>query len=533
MPLELHRILVYLHIEEEVERNETLGAFTFRPCISEDGLREAIVTSLRSQLQTSWRTVPRESQEIPIEIRTLFSSATAAQVASLDPTTRRREDLQQHIAYWEAENENEKLGDTYSTYACFIKVLPHLGEGEAVSGASLADVGLSLGDVSYALHFRRMPTLVLSSSTSASTVREPWCGVSTSIPPRQQLSAEETYLYYAQRRGEEVAASSTAGKKEESLLEALNRFWEPLSERVTVVPRSPLKSGNGSSVSSVLPPDTKLLRAQDGGKGVVLALEWDELVLHPDQWSTATKHRLVQIYHELCEAFLLPEGEEPSSNRRNIIFWSCEGYPVWDIDTWAADDASESLSTPGALLPLPPSAFEALHEKLWHWYPDTVSKKRDRGSSELPPALDAQKGNLADSLLPFHPTLPSEAKVMERFQRFLLLRHLYLFRGAVVVLLGHLSSSALPLAAWLGSCASQVQEGAAATSPASFASLLQSHLNLVHTYLDFPVPSNTFVWRSAPEGAVQWLEKLGIDKNFTGKIVSPSLDWLPPLCVVS
>lgn len=117
-----------------------------------------------------------------------------------------------------------------------------------------------------------------------------------------------------------------------------------------------------------------------------------------------------------------------------------------------------------ALFPSPPSLIKELQAKLV--LPSSPSLLSPSSSSTTtttttiaPPKSDAtmekdhqkQEKKEKDTAFyySFNPTLSAEMSSYKRYEYFRLLRHLYVFRGDVVVLLGHVSSAAIPLCQWL------------------------------------------------------------------------------------
>lgn len=111
----------------------------------------------------------------------------------------------------------------------------------------------------------------------------------------------------------------------------------------------------------------------------------------------------------------------------------------------------------------------------------------------------------------YHPMIASELATYQRYEHATLFRHLYAFRGAIMIRLGHLHSAALPLAHWLlssmgGAASTQKKEeekekvlappprtkrGSYSSIALRLQKMLHMHFELEHTYLDTPISSKT------------------------------------------
>lgn len=126
-----------------------------------------------------------------------------------------------------------------------------------------------------------------------------------------------------------------------------------------------------------------------------------------------------------------------------------------------------------ALFSSPPSPLKALQAKLvLPPFPPlslsssslgtTTAHRLDTAIQDEPPRTTiAQDTALYHS---FHPLLSAEVATYKRYEYFRLLRHLLVFRGAIVVLLGHVSSAAIPLRQWLWYAATAASPASSSTT---------------------------------------------------------------------
>lgn len=495
---------------------------------------------------------PNATPKLDLEIRKMItpsSSQSAKETPLPSRSTSSIENLRanmiQVIECWERENDEERLGETLSTYACYVVVVVEKNPSTSNSGDTVntsqkaastspreSDREWSLsyrrrGDITYALHQRQMPVLVVQlsppapspcASTSCATRLGETAPCKDVVPrphhPQHSSSdmaytAEENYLFYSHQIHEESAE------------EALNRFWKPLSLLIPIPssPVSPLPMEKPELGGCALHP-----------AGRLMALEHDEFVFPPAEWSNQIRRYLLELQKQL-----------QSSEAGEVVFLCSRGYPVRQEDLEVAltdeDDLTGDLgSKPETLkrldksmgwglngrsrnhflLPSPPTPLDPLLEKLLKFH---ISTDQENFSSSIKAIED---GVLSQDLISYHPMLHAEVFTYQRYRSFHLLRHLYFFRGSYVVLLGHLTSAAVGVSHWLtqrelklklspclsGSFTSEEDEDDRINSllpeqksqiRKDLQKLLSDHFSLEHTYLDFPVPERTVVLQTKLE----------------------------------
>eukprot|EP00796_Vickermania_ingenoplastis_P000797 gene797-439_t len=514
----LRRIVIYVSLEEGGKgRNRDDATAHAEECRSSSTTTTAAEELVAYLQRAVTSTLPSSLLPAPaVEVKLVHEAAAEGQREGHDEkeqlsAIRAVRRCAEVIHYWELENEEERLGATMTTFACYVVVprrsrpmgSPGAGEGDAYQSGTLpreaygeeeeeqeALRALSRGDVTYALHRRQMPVLWLRSYPSASSsipgsapARDHWLRPAASAldtsqrspahPPRRPRTAQEHFLFSMQSWRE---SADTAVRRFLRLLAPAESASSPCRETTE---EAPLHS-------------SRSLPCTERPRGLLLGLELDELALPAAGWTNETRRLLRALPGALSATLHIPSEE--------IVLWSASsGYPVRpDVDLLEVRHSSSNNQANGsraeeqlrdedsaAVLPPPPSTLKQLAEKLVRLEPASCSR-----SGRCTVAV--REGVHAPHLLPRHPSLPAELMAYQRYQNLHLLRHLYVYRGCCVVLLGEMSGAGIWLSHWLQAGESNQHKKTSPTGRktlcAELSTMLAAEYRLEHTYLDLPAP---------------------------------------------